>query len=121
MTTLGRPLALAATSTLVGLTQSLGLNLVTSNLANLQASLSASAAEANWLTTAYFVTALPATLLLVKFRRQFGLRLFAFAGIGLFLLAAFIHLFVDTLSSAIFARAALVSHQRPSARWRFCT
>ncbi|MGH8081776.1 MAG: hypothetical protein ACREP7_14470, partial [Lysobacter sp.] len=94
-------------SVLLGLTQSLGMNLVASNLQQVQGALGATSAEATWLITAYFATNIPASLLLTKFRLHYGLRLFADLGIGLFVVAAVVHLLADDLDSAIAARAAL--------------
>ncbi|MGO4774611.1 MFS transporter, partial [Lysobacter sp. 2RAB21] len=92
---------------LLGLTQSLGMNLVASNLQQVQGALGATSAEATWLLTAYFATNIPASLLLTKFRLHYGLRLFADLGIGLFVVAAVVHLLANDLDSAIAARAAL--------------
>lgn len=96
-----------AISLLLGLTQSLGNNLVSSNLPQVQGLLGATAAEATWLLTAYFATNIPASLLLTKFRLHYGLRLFADLGIGLYVVASIVHLLVNDLQSAIAARAAL--------------
>ncbi|WP_085315686.1 MFS transporter [Derxia lacustris] len=110
----GRPSALALrrllcalTATLVGLTQGFGLNLVSANLAAIQGSLGATAAEASWLSTAYFASALSSSLLLVKFRLHFGLQWFASLGLLFFLAVASLHLLADDLVSAVAARAAL--------------
>lgn len=102
-----RMAAFVAISLLLGLTQSLGMNLVASNLPQVQGALGATTAEGAWLLTAYFATNIPASLLLTKFRLHYGLRLFADLAIGLFVLAAVVHLVANDLSSAIAARAAL--------------
>lgn len=99
--------AFVSISLLLGLTQSLGMNLVASNLQQVQGALGATSAEATWLLTAYFATNIPASLLLTKFRLHYGLRLFADLGIGLFVIAAVVHLLANDLDSAIAARAAL--------------
>jgi MFS family permease len=99
--------ACAAASVLLGLSQSLGLYLVSSNLSAIQGSLGASAAEASWLTSAYFATALSSILLLTKFRIHFGLRTFANLGIAFFLVMSGLHVLTQTVGSAIAARAAL--------------
>jgi MFS family permease len=103
----GRALGFGAVSVLLGLTQGFGLNLVGSNLAAIQGSLGATAAEVSWLTSAYFTTALSASMLLAKARTQFGLRTFANAGLLFFLTVALFHLVTRDLVSAIAARAAL--------------
>lgn len=102
-----RMAAFVAISLLLGLTQSLGMNLVASNLPQVQGALGATTAEGAWLLTAYFATNIPASLLLTKFRLHYGLRLFADLAIGLFVVAAVVHLLANDLSSAIAARAAL--------------
>ena len=103
----GSPLARAAAGLLLGLTQGFGLYLVSNNLADIQGSLGATAAEASWLTTAYFSTALSATLLVTKMRLHFGLRGFTVASLWLFLALSALHLLADNLASAIAVRAAL--------------
>jgi MFS family permease len=100
-------LACGATALTIGLAQGLGLYLVSSNLSGIQGSLGATAAEASWLTTAYFATALSSTLLLTKFRLHYGLRPFARLGLLCFLLISALHLTTNTLGSAIAVRAAL--------------
>jgi MFS family permease len=99
--------ACGITALLLGLSQGLGLYLVSSNLAAIQGSLGATAAEASWLTTAYIATALSSTLLLTKARLHFGLRPFATVGLVAFVLVSALHLLTNTLSSAIAVRAAL--------------
>jgi MFS family permease len=99
--------ACGITGLLLGLSQGLGLYLVSSNLAAIQGSLGATAAEASWLTTAYLATALSSTLLLTKARLHFGLRPFATLGLLVFVLVSALHLLTNTLSSAIAVRAAL--------------
>ena len=96
-----------ATGSVIGLAQGLGLYLVSSNLSNIQGSLGASAAEASWLTTAYFATALSSTLLLVKLRLHFGLRRFATCGLVCFVAASALHLATDSVTSAVLARGIL--------------
>jgi MFS family permease len=100
-------MACAGVSVMVGLTQGRGLYLVSSNLSAIQGSLGATAAEASWLTTAYFATALSAVPLLTKFRMQFGLRTFANLGIAFFLAMSGLHLLTQSVPSAVAARAAL--------------
>ncbi len=96
-----------ATALLVALTQGLGLQLVSSNLAAIQGSLGATAAEASWLTTAYLASTLSSTLLLAKFRFHFGIRSFASIGLTVFLVVSALHLTTDSVASAVAVRAAL--------------
>lgn len=93
-------------SLLLGLTQGLGFNLINNNLPWIQGALGASPTEAAWLATAYTATNATIGLLAIKFRFQFGLRLFADIGLGLFILIAVAHLFTNDLRSAIAVRAA---------------
>ena len=102
-----RGVALGTVSLIVGLTQGLGIFLVNNNLTGVQGELGATAAEASWLTTAYFATALSATVLLTKIRLQFGLRRFAEWAIVGYVLVVAVHLVAQDLSTAVAARAAL--------------
>lgn len=104
--TWGRSLAFGGVSLLLGLTQGLGFNLVNNNLPWIQGTLGAYPNEAAWLATAYTATNATIGLLAIKFRFQFGLRLFADIGLGLFIVVAIAHLFTDDLRSAIAVRAA---------------
>jgi MFS family permease len=92
--------------TLVTLTGGLGNALVTVNLINLQGTLGAYSTETTWLPAAYVMTNASMNLLLVKFRQQFGLRLFTEMFLVLYALVTFAHLFVNDLQSAIAVRAA---------------
>jgi MFS family permease len=90
----------------VSLTGGLGNALVSVNLVALQGALGAYATEAAWLPAAYVMTNVSMNLLLVKFRQQFGLRLFTECFLVLYALVTFAHLFVGDLGSAIAVRAA---------------
>ncbi len=103
---LRRRLQFAAVGIVVALTGGLSNALVTANLINLQGTLGAYAWEMAWLPAAYVMTNVSANLLLVKFRQQFGLRLFTEIFLVLYALIAFAHLFVNDLGSAIAVRAA---------------
>lgn len=91
---------------LVTLTGGLGNALVSVNLISLQGTLGAYSTETNWLPAAYVMANASMNLLLVKFRQQFGLRLFTEAFLILYALVTFGHLFVNDLASAIAVRAA---------------
>ncbi len=90
----------------LSLTGGLGNALVTVNLVALQGTLGAYATETAWLPAAYVMTNVSMNLLLVKFRQQFGLRLFTEFFLVLYALVTFAHLFVGDLVSAIAVRAA---------------
>ena len=98
--------AYAIVGFIVAMTGGLGNALVTANLLNLQGSLGAYASEMAWLPAAYVMTNVSMNILLVKFRQQFGLRLFTEAFLLLYALVTFAHLFVNDLGSAIAVRAA---------------
>ncbi|HEY1138585.1 MAG TPA: MFS transporter, partial [Lysobacter sp.] len=95
-----------AIGSLLAVTGSLGSALVSANLAQLQGSLGVTTAEIAWLPAVYVMTNMSANLILIRFRQQFGLRLFTEIGLVLFAALAFAHLFVHELSSAIAVRAA---------------
>lgn len=99
-------IAFALVGFIVAMTGGLGNALVTANLLNLQGSLGAYASEMAWLPAAYVMTNVSMNLLLVKFRQQFGLRLFTEIFLILYALVTFAHLFVNDLGSAIAVRAA---------------
>lgn len=99
-------LVAGAMSLLVGITQGLGVNLTAANLPAIGGTLGATQNEASWLVTAYMATSVSASLLLIKFRFQYGLRLFADLGLALFLVVTAAHLFTNDIRSAIAVRAA---------------
>jgi len=91
---------------LITITGGLGNALVAVNLINLQGTLGAYSTETTWLPAAYVMANASMNLLLVKFRQQFGLRLFTEFFLVLYALVTFAHLFVNDLGSAIAVRAA---------------
>jgi MFS family permease len=91
---------------LVSITGGLGNALVSVNLIALQGSLGVYSTEAAWLPAAYVMTNVSMNLLLVKFRQQFGLRLFTEFFLVVYALVTFGHLFVHDLVSAVGVRAA---------------
>jgi len=101
-----RRLQFAAVGVLVALAGGLGNALVTANLPNLQGHFGAYAWEMQWLPAAFFMTSMSANLVLVKFRQQYGLRLFTEICLGLYAAIAAAHLLVNDLGSAMAVRAA---------------
>lgn len=97
----------ASASILLGLTQGLGLNLVSANISGLQGSLGATQIEANWLIAAYMATNVTGTMVIYKIRTQFGLRRFAEVGVIAYTLVTIAHLFTRDLQSAIAVRAMI--------------
>jgi len=98
--------AYLAVGILLTITGGLGNALVTVNLIHLQGVLGAYQTETAWLPAAYVMANVSMNLLLVKFRQQFGLRLFTEFFLVLYALVTFAHLFVNDLASAIAVRAA---------------
>lgn len=91
---------------IVAVTGGLGNALVSVNLPYLQGSLGVYSAEIQWLPAAYVMANVSMNLLLVKFRQQYGLRLFTELFLVLYAVATVAHLFVHGLGSAIAVRAA---------------
>ena len=91
---------------LITITGGLGNALVAVNLVNLQGALGAYSTETAWLPAVFVMANASMNLLLVKFRQQFGLRLFTEFFLVLYALVTFAHLFVNDLGSAIAVRAA---------------
>lgn len=91
---------------LICITGALSNALVTANLTNLQGVFGAYNNEIAWLPAVYVMGNISINLLLVKFRQQFGLRVFTEAFLVLYVLVAFFHLLANDLSSAIIVRAA---------------
>jgi len=97
----------AGSSLLLGLTQGLGLNLITANLMPLQAYFGATQQEVGWIPAAYFATNMTGTLLMFKIRNQFGMRRFAEIGIIVYVLLVIAHMFTNDLRSALVVRAMM--------------
>jgi MFS family permease len=100
-----RRAAYFAVSTLVILAGSLGNAIVTANLSNLQGSLGLYSAEIQWLPTVYVMTNVCANMVLIKFRQQFGIRLFTQIFLIGFALTTGAHLLVHSFASAVAVRA----------------
>jgi len=98
-------LAYLAVGILVTITGGLGNALVSVNLLHLQGVMGATQTEVAWLPAAYVMANASMNLLLVKFRQQFGLRLFTEFFLVLYALVTFAHLLVGGLGSAIAVRA----------------
>jgi MFS family permease len=92
------------TSVLLALTQSLGLNLISANLPQIQGTLGATTNESMWLVAAYLAPNVSLSVILIKVRNQYGLRSFAELAILAFVLVSLLHLFVNDLTSAIVVR-----------------
>src|SRR5450830_720689 len=101
-----RRLAFFVVGFIVAITGGLGNALVSVNLPYLQGSLGVFTTEIQWLPAAYVMTNVSMNLLLVKFRQQYGLRLFTELFLVIYALVTVAHLFVHGLGSAIAVRAA---------------
>src|SRR5690606_24467483 len=101
-----RRLQFAGVGVLVALAGGLGNALVSANLPYLQGNFGAYAWEMQWLPAAFFMTSMSANLVLVKFRQQYGLRLFTEICLALYAAIALAHLFANDLGSAVAVRAA---------------
>lgn len=89
----------------VGVTGGLGNALVSANIQNIQGSLGLYSDQAAWLTTVYLMTNVSMSLLLVKFRQQFGLVTFARIFLPAYVLLTAAHLFVHRYETALVVRA----------------
>lgn len=91
---------------LVALTGGLGNALFTANMPTIQGQMGLTPAEAAWLSGAYVMFNMTANLLLYKFRQQFGMRLFAEIGLGMYAALSVLHLVLGSYDSLLMLRAA---------------
>lgn len=97
-------IAYACVAVLIGLTGGLGAGLVSANLSAIAGQLGLTTAEATWLPASYVMVNVTANLLVFKFRQQYGIRLFAELGLGLYAAVTLLHLFVEGLEMALVVR-----------------
>ncbi len=97
-------LAYAFVGVLVALTGSLGNAAVTADLPQLAGALGVTTTEAAWLPVVFVMTNACMNLLLVKFRMQYGLRLFTEIILVVFLATAAAHLFLEDYGSTLIVR-----------------
>ena len=97
--------AYACVAVLIGLTGGLGNGLLTASLSSIQGQLGLTTAQATWLPASYVMVNVTANLLVFKFRQQYGIRLFAELGLGLYALVTLLHLFVQGFEMALTVRA----------------
>ncbi|WP_051931001.1 MFS transporter [Rahnella sp. WP5] len=97
----------AMASLIIGLTQGLGINLVSSNLPGIQGSLGISNVESYWLVAAYTATSVTGTILLYKIRTQFGFRRFGEYGLLFFAVASMAQTFTHDFQTALAVRAVM--------------
>ncbi|MDX3908390.1 MAG: MFS transporter [Sphingobium sp.] len=95
-----------AIGTLLGLTGGLGNGLLIANLPQIQGSLGLSSTEGAWLTAIYTMTSVCMSLLLIKFRQQFGLQRFIRISLLGFLIVTVLQLFVHSYAMELIVRGA---------------
>ena len=100
-----RRIAYALVAALVLMAGSLGNAIVAANLTTLQGSLGLYQAEIQWLPTVYVMTNVSANLVLIKFRQQFGIRLFTQIFLILFAVTTAAHLVTHNFATAVAVRA----------------
>lgn len=93
------------TGVLVSLTGGFINGLLTANLQQIQGALNLTSVEAGWLTAVYSMTNVCMSLLLVKFRQQFGIQRFARIFLIAFLLLNTAQLFVHSFGTELVVRA----------------
>lgn len=91
---------------MVGTTAGLGNALVMANLGQLDALLGVSERQAAWIPTAHVMSNLSANLVLIKFRQQFGLRLFTLLFLTLHAVLSLAQVVVTELWLVLAVRAA---------------
>jgi MFS family permease len=99
-----RSAAYIGASTLLSMTQGLGMNLIATNIPQIQGYLGATSTETTWLVAAYMAPNVSLSIALIKIRNQYGLRNFAQLSIAIFVLVSLMHLVVTDLQSAIIIR-----------------
>ena len=98
-------LAYAATAVLIGATASLGSAFVSANLPLIQGRLGLTPVESAWVTAAYAMTNVSGNLLFLRFRQQFGIRLFAAVGLVVYASVTLLNTVWDDYTGALVVRA----------------
>ncbi|WP_428151772.1 MFS transporter [Brevundimonas sp.] len=98
-------LAYAAIGLLVTATGGIGAAMVTANTQQLGGALGASIVEAAWLPVVFVMTNACMNLLLIKFRQQYGLRLFAKIFLIAYVVIGIAAFFFETYASTLIVRA----------------
>jgi MFS family permease len=100
----GIRLAHMAVGILIGTTAGLGGALVSADLVHVRRVLALSPTQAAWLSTSYLAAAVPANLLLIKVRQQYGLRLFVLVALAMYAAAALAQVWVTDLAAMVLLR-----------------
>ncbi|WGM32200.1 MFS transporter [Brevundimonas sp. NIBR11] len=98
-------LAYGAVGMLVTATGGIGVAMITANTQQLGGALGVSITEAAWLPVVFVMTNACMNLLLIKFRQQYGLRLFAQIFLTAYVVIALGALFFESYSSSLILRA----------------
>jgi hypothetical protein len=103
---LPRRIGYFAIGLLLGITGGFLNGLLTANLPQIQGALGLTPAQGGWLTAAYSMTNIGMSLLLIKFRQQFGIQRFTRIVLIGFLALNFSQLFVHSYGAELVVRAA---------------
>jgi len=103
---LRRRIGYFAAGVLIALTGGFVNGLLTANLPQIQGALGLTSEEAGWLTAAYSMTNVCMSLLLIKFRQQFGIQRFTRIFLFAFLILNVVQLFVHSYGTELIVRAA---------------
>ncbi|MFJ5382731.1 MFS transporter, partial [Cupriavidus sp. CER94] len=101
-----RRVAYFCVGVLIGLTGAFGNALVVANLNNIQGVFGLYSDEAAWLSTVYVMTNVCMSMLVIKFRQQYGLQRFTKVFLLSYALITGAHLLTHTFGTALLARAA---------------
>lgn len=102
----GRRIAYFAIGVLLGLTGGLSNGLLLANLTQIQGSLGLTTVEGGWLSAIYSMTSVCMSMLLIKFRQQFGLQRFIRLSLAAFLAVTVLQVFVHSYSVELLVRGA---------------
>jgi len=101
-----RRVAYFCVGVLIGLTGGFGNALVVANLNNIQGVFGLYSDEAAWLSTVYVMTNVCMSMLVIKFRQQYGLQRFTLVFLVSYALVTGAHLLTHSFATALLARAA---------------
>lgn len=102
----GRRIGYALIGVLIALTSGLSNGLLVANLPRIQGALGLTPVEGGWLMAAYSITNVCMSLLLIKFRQQFGLQRFTRVFLLAFVALALVQVFVHSYGLELALRAA---------------
>jgi hypothetical protein len=100
----GRRIAYLLVGILLGLAGGLANGLLLANIQQIQGAFGLSSVESGWLTAAYSMTNVCTSLLLIKFRQQFGITLFARIFLSAFAVLSLVQLFLDSYALELLVR-----------------